>query len=140
MGVTLRAGRESDLPVIEAVAQREQLDNREARPEEYVVAEAEGVLIGFGRLLDHPEAWEIACMYVEPGRRRKRIGTRIVESLLALTDAEKPTYVVAGAPDFFTALGFVATQDMPASIKAKSDYCRRSFDEVCVVMRLEENR
>ena len=137
MRVTLRAGRESDLPVIEAVAQREQLDNREARPEEYIVAEADGVLTGFGRLLDHPDAWEIACMYVEPGKRRKRIGTDIVEALLALTDAEKPIYAVAGAPDFFTALGFVPVQDMPASIKAKADYCRRSFDDVCVVMRLE---
>ena len=133
----MRAGREEDLPVIEAVAQREQLDNRGARPEEYVVAEADGVLIGFGRLLDHPDAWEIACMYVEPGRRRKRVGSRIVETLLSRTDAEKPTYAVAGMPDFFTALGFVPAKERPASIKAKSDYCRRSFDTVCVVMRLE---
>ncbi len=137
MGVTLRAGQESDLPVIEAVAQREQLDNREARPEEYVVAEADGVLIGFGRLLEHPDAWEIACMYVEPGKRRRRIGTQIVEALLALTDAERPVYAVAGVPDFFTALGFAPAEDMPASIKTKADYCRRSFDDVCVVMRLE---
>ncbi len=137
MSVTLRPGREDDLPVIEAVAQREQLDNRGARPEEYVVAEADGVLIGFGRLLDHPDAWEIACMYVEPGRRRKRIGSQIVETLLARTDAEKPTYAVAGAPDFFTALGFVPAPEMPDSIRAKADYCRRSFDDVCVVMKLE---
>ena len=137
MSIALRPGRDSDLPVIEAVAQREQLDNRAARPEEYVVAEEDGVLIGFGRLLDHPDSWEIACMYVEPGRRRKRTGTRIVEALLARTDAEKPTYAVAGAPDFFTALGFVPAAKYPPSIKAKNDYCKRSFDDVCVVMILE---
>jgi N-acetylglutamate synthase-like GNAT family acetyltransferase len=139
MGVTLREGRESDLPVIEAVAQREQLDNREARPEEYLVAEENGVLIGFGRLLDHPDSWEVACMYVEPGRRRKRIGTRLVEALLSRTDAEKPVYAVAGAPEFFTALGFVPTRDTPPSIKAKGDYCRRHFDDICTVMRREGN-
>ena len=139
MSVTLREGREDDLPVIEAVARREQLDNREARPEQYIVAEEDGVLIGFGRVLDHPDAWEIACMYVSPGRRRKRIGTRIVEALLTRTDAEKPVYAVAGAPEFFTALGFVTTREMPPSIKAKSDYCRRHFDDVCLVMRLEGN-
>jgi N-acetylglutamate synthase-like GNAT family acetyltransferase len=139
MSVTLRTGQESDLPVIEAVAQREQLDNREARPEEYLVAEEDGVLIGFGRLLDHPDSWEIACMYVEPGRRRKRVGTRLVEALLSHADVEKPIYAVAGAPEFFTALGFVPTKELPPSIKAKSDYCRRHFDDVCVVMRREGN-
>ena len=137
MKVTLRQGREFDLPVIEAVAQREQLDNRAARPEQYLVAEEDGVLIGFGRLLDHPDCWEIACMYVEPSRRRQRIGTRLVEALLSRTDAEKPIYAVAGAPDFFTALGFVPTKELPPSIKAKADYCRRNFDDVCVVMRME---
>jgi N-acetylglutamate synthase-like GNAT family acetyltransferase len=137
MAVTLRPGREEDLPIIEAVAEREQLDARAARPDEYVVAEEEGVLIGFGRVLDHPDAWEIACMYVSPGRRRKRIGTRIVEALLARTDLEKPIYAVAGAPEFFTALGFAPVKEMPPSIKAKADYCRRSFEGVCLVMRLE---
>jgi N-acetylglutamate synthase-like GNAT family acetyltransferase len=139
MTVTLRAGRESDLPVIEAVAQQEQLDNRAARPEEYLVAEENGVLIGFGRLLDHPDCWEIACMYVEPGRRRQHIGTKLVEALLSRTHPEKPIYAVAGAPDFFTALGFVATKELPASIKAKADFCRRNFDDVCTVMRREGN-
>lgn len=137
MALTLREGREEDLPVIEAVAEREQLDSRGARPEEYVVVEEDGVLIGFGRVLDHPDAWEIACMYVAPGRRRKRIGTRIVEALLARTDAEKPVYAVAGAPEFFTSLGFVPGTEMPAAIRAKADYCRRHFDDVCLVMKLE---
>lgn len=137
MGVTLREGREFDLPVIEAVARREQLDSRGARPEEYVVAEEDGVLIGFGRLLDHPDCWEVACLYVEPGRRRKRNGTRLVEALLSRTDAEKPIYAVAGAPDFFTALGFAPTKERPPSIKAKAEYCRRNFADVCTVMKLE---
>jgi N-acetylglutamate synthase-like GNAT family acetyltransferase len=140
MSVTLREARPEDLAVIEVVAAREELDNRRARAEEYVVAEADGVLIGFGRLLDHPEAWEIACLYVEPGRRRRRIGTRIVQALLDRTSAEKPIYAVAGAPEFFTALGFVPTEDMPASIRAKLTYCQRHFAGRVIVMRLEEGR
>ncbi|HEY3398295.1 MAG TPA: GNAT family N-acetyltransferase [Armatimonadota bacterium] len=137
MGVTLRPGREEDLPVIEAVALREQLDSREPRPEQFVVAENDGMLIGFGRLLDHPDSWEIACLYVEPGRRRKRIGSAIVEALLARTSQEKPVYAVAAQPDFFAALGFVNTKTRPSAIAAKHDYCRRHFDDVVVIMRLE---
>lgn len=137
MSVTLREARPEDLAVIEAVAAREELDHRGARAEEFLVAEADGILVGFGRLLDHPEAWEIACLYVEPGRRRRRIGTRIVQALLERTSAEKPVYAVAGAPEFFTALGFVPTEEMPASVRAKLEYCRRCFRARVTVMRLE---
>jgi N-acetylglutamate synthase-like GNAT family acetyltransferase len=120
--------------VIEAVALREQLDSRNARPEEFVIAELNGEVVGFGRLIRHKDCWEIACMYVARDLRRLGLGTDIVESLLERLNEDLPVYAVTSLPDFFATLSFAPVSKMPDSIRCKYGYCRTTFDDEVVVM------
>jgi N-acetylglutamate synthase-like GNAT family acetyltransferase len=133
----LRNGTEADVPVIEAVALREQLDSRSARPEEFVIAECNGEVVGFGRLMRHPDCWEIACMYVARDLRRLGLGSDIVEELFSRLNEDLPIYAVTSLPEFFTTLGFQPVKKFPASIRAKLNYCRTAFEDEVVVMARE---
>jgi N-acetylglutamate synthase-like GNAT family acetyltransferase len=133
----LRNGTEADVPVIEAVALREQLDSRQARAEEFVIAERNGELVGFGRLIRHKDCWEIACMYVARDLRRLGLGSDIVEELIGRINEDLPVYAVTSLPEFFVTLGFAPVKKMPASIRAKLDYCRATFDDEVIVMSRE---
>jgi N-acetylglutamate synthase-like GNAT family acetyltransferase len=116
------------------VALREQLDSRNARPEEFVIAELNGEVVGFGRLIRHRECWEIACLYVARDLRRLGLGTDIVESLLERMNEDLPVYAVTSLPDFFGTLSFAPVTKMPDSIRGKYGYCRTTFDDEVIVM------
>ena len=135
MALTLREGQPEDLPLIEAWARTEELDSRQARPQQFVVAELGGETVGFGRLIEHPDGWEVACLWVAPAQRRQGLGTQIVGALLARVAEGTPVYAVAAAPGFFQALGFVPSPDAPCSIAAKHHFCCREYEAETVIMQ-----
>ncbi|NLO73215.1 MAG: GNAT family N-acetyltransferase [candidate division WS1 bacterium] len=133
----LRPATSEDLSVIEAVALREQLDSRNARPEEFIIAELQSEVVGFGRLIHHKECWEIACLYVARDLRRLGLGTDIVNALLERGSEDLPVYAVTSLPEFFATLGFVPVEKAPPCMRSKRDYCRSAFEDKVTIMVLE---
>ena len=130
----LRNATSEDVPVIEAVALREQLDSRDPRPEQFVMAELNGEVVGFGRIIGHRDCWEVACMYVARDLRRLGLGSDIVQELFSRMNEDLPVYAVTSLPEFFGTLGFAPVKKVPAAIRAKLDYCRGAFDDEVAVM------
>ena len=135
MALTLREGQPEDLPLIAARARAEELDSRQARPEQFVVAELTGETVGFGRLIEHPDGWEVACLWVAPAWRRRGVGRQMVGALLERAADGAPVYAVAAVPRFFQALGFVPSPEAPCSIAAKHQFCCREYEAETVIMQ-----
>ena len=83
----------------------------------FVVAESEGKIVGCASYQVHPEigdaeaaSVEVVSLAVESTFRRRGVGRRLVEAVLARVAAFRPREVVVltFTPDFFRALGFEA--------------------------------
>jgi len=84
----------------------------------YILAEAEGMIVGYGALhLHSPRLAEIRSLIVAPGWQGRGIGRGIVEE--ALEEAERlgvaEVLVLTYLPDFFRKLGFaeIAKESIP---------------------------
>ena len=83
----------------------------------FVVAESEGAIVGCASYQVHPEigdaeaaSVEVVSLAVESTFRRRGVGRRLVEAVLARVAAFRPREVVVltFTPDFFRTLGFEA--------------------------------
>ena len=102
-----------------------ELDNRDLKKEQFVLAAEGNQLLGFGRLRKHADCTELCSLGVVMPHRMKGIGKAIVQELLkGSTDA---VFLVCIIPDFFTPLGFRITEQFPASIKDKITYCTQEL-------------
>ncbi len=102
-----------------------ELDNRDLKKEQFVLA-AEGTqLLGFGRLRKHADCTELCSLGVVMPHRMKGIGKAIVQELLK--GSSDAVFLVCIIPDFFTPLGFRVTEQFPTSIKDKITYCTQEL-------------
>lgn len=111
-----------------------ELDNRDLRKEQFIVAVDNNKVLGFGRLRQHADCTELCSLGVVTPHRRKGIGKAIVNQLIKSTSIT--IFLVCIIPDFFKPLGFRIVEEYPASIKDKLNYCTKELvvPETYVVM------
>lgn len=98
-----------------------ELDDRQLLQDQFIGAFLNNELVGFGRLRKHSDCTELCSLGVITPLRRKGIGKAIVAELIKR--ASERLYLVCIIPDFFTSFNFKITNDYPASIQNKFDYC-----------------
>lgn len=115
-----------------------ELDGRELKREQFVAAFRSAELVGFGRLRQHPDCVELCSLGVIAPLRRRGIGKALVQKLITLSS--DTIYLSCIIPDFFIPFGFRATENYPASMQDKLDYCIRELavPEHYVVMALHK--
>ena len=98
-----------------------ELDNRDLKIEQFIVALRDSQLIGFGRLREHIDCLELCSLGVVKSYRRQGIGKAIVTKLIE--NFSKNIYLVCIIPDFFIPFGFQKAETFPISIQNKIEYC-----------------
>ena len=132
---------ESDMPVIEQIAKKFDLDREDMKGSQFVVAKKEKNIIGIGRLRNYPKqtGWsEIATVAVIEEERKKGIGSLIMNELIGRAPSE--IFVTCVIPDFFTRFGFQKIKQYPPVLEKKVDFCK-SYDfrdDQIFVMKLQK--
>lgn len=120
-GISIRKAEKSDLPAIQRLLSTYFLDIEELKPEEFILAEGEGKVLGCAALIrsvfsesvsSEKEFLEIHSIAVHPNFRGKGIGSRLVNHLIS-TSVGKDTelYVRTTSPAFFEKIGFEKISD-----------------------------
>ncbi|WP_440946200.1 GNAT family N-acetyltransferase [Methanosarcina sp. T3] len=120
--ILIRKAEKEDLPAIQRLLSTYFLDIEELEPEDFVLAEREGKVVGCAALIrntaDEKNYLELHSIAVHPNLRGKGIGARLMEYLInTVEEPETPgtpaleLYVRTTAPGFFEKLGFIRMQD-----------------------------
>ncbi|HBR21671.1 MAG TPA: hypothetical protein DD713_03770 [Nitrospiraceae bacterium] len=107
-------------------------DNLDYR--EFVIAAGNSHIIGFGRLRKTGQMYEIGCVTVVEGKRRKGIGSIIVKHLIEQAPV-KMVYVITDMADYFRKLGFVEMKEIAKELMDALDTtCRVTGKSDNVIM------
>jgi amino-acid N-acetyltransferase len=120
--ILIRKAEKKDLLAIQRLLSTYFLDMEELEPEDFVLAEKEGKVVGCAALIrdtsNEKTFLELHSIAVHPNLRGKGIGTRLMEYLINTIDFPEPPgtsacelYVRTTAPGFFEKLGFIKLQD-----------------------------
>lgn len=136
MDLILKPPTNNEFEQIKNYIEEFELDNRNLKPTQFIVAISNKSVVGFGRLLQHTDCMELCSLGVVPMHRNKGIGKKIVAELINQTSL--PIYLVSIIPDFFQLFGFKKTKNYPFAIQSKLIYCTNELAviEQYLVMRL----
>lgn len=120
--ISIRKAEKKDLLSIQKLLSTYFLDMEDLEPEDFVLAEMEGKVIGCAALVwgtsGEKNFLELHSIAVHPNFRGKGVGTRFMDYLMnTLEDQDKPDnpayeiYVRTTAPVFFEKLGFKRVPD-----------------------------
>ncbi len=136
----IRKAEKKDLLSIQRLLSTYFLDIEELEPEDFVLAEREGKVIGCAALIrdtsGEKSILELHSIAVHPNFRGKGIGTRLMEYLInTLEDpdtAKNPDfelYVRTTAPGFFKKLGFTRVPDAEKLLLWEDCKCCEHFEK-----------
>lgn len=117
MSITLRSAVMTDMPAIVRMIGEYSLDFEDLRPEQFVVAEEGGRMLGFGRLKTYGDAVEMGCLGVLHERRNQGIGRMIIDELIRR--GPDTIWVTTDMPGYLRPLGFEESASVPESIACK---------------------
>jgi len=124
----IERAKEKDWPYIQEKLKKYILDATDTNWQQFFVAKNSGKTVGFGRIKDHKEYFEIASLGVDYYNRGKGIG---VKTLLFLAEEakrqnpEKPIYAISHKPGFFKKAGFEEITNAPEALEyKKKTICR----------------
>lgn len=120
--ILIRKAEKKDLLSIQKLLSTYFLDMEDLEPEDFVLAEKEGKVIGCAALVrgtsGEKNFLELHSIAVHPNFRGKSIGTRLMKYFIStLEDQDTPDnpvcelYVRTTAPGFFEKLGFIRLPD-----------------------------
>ena len=115
-----------------------ELDNRNLRKEEFLVALINHNLVGFGRIRKHENCSELCSLGVIEPERFKGVGKQLVQALIQ--KATEPIYLACIIPQYFEPFGFVVVDEFPESMQEKLNYCTSELvvPEKYVVMKYQK--
>lgn len=112
-----------------------ELDNRSLQKEEFLVAKQKQQILGFGRIREYEDCYELCSLGVIEPERNKGIGKQLTQALIQ--KAKQPLYLVCIIPDFFKPFNFRETKAYPSVLADKLQYCVSELvvPETYVVMK-----
>ena len=114
------------------------LDSEGLKKEQFIIAKSNNRVIGFGREKKHQHFNEISTLGVVHAFRNQGIGKSIVTVLIKRIK-HKTIYVVTIIPDYFCQFGFKTINELPDSLKAKSEFCGSfSNSDIVSIMKLNK--
>lgn len=120
---------------IQQYIQQFELDNRSLEQEQFLVANQQHQIMGFGRIREYNGSSELCSLGVIEPERNKGIGKILTQQLIQ--KAKQPLFLVCIIPDFFRPFGFKETADFPEELNNKLQYCvsELAVQETYVVMK-----
>ncbi len=114
----LRKANETDMHIIESHVEKFRLDNENLKFEQFIVAESNGSIIGFGRIKPYQHCFELGCVAVLETYRKGSIGSAIVKKLIKDFPSDD-IWITTDIPEYFQRFGFQSTTDAPQEILDK---------------------
>ena len=108
--VRIRHATEGDMPFIEQSLKEHKLSTVDLDYREFVVADEESQIIGFGRLRQKCGICDIGCIVLIEEKKKQKIGSVIVRHLIAYAPVNR-VYVMTDRVDFFSGLGFIKVKE-----------------------------
>jgi len=127
----------AELTTVRDYIARFELDNNALEATQFLLAKEEGSVVGFGRIRQYADCYELCSLGVIEPERRKGVGRALVKALIAT--AGRPLYLVCIIPEYFEELHFRTCAQYPEPVQRKLDYCVSSLPvpEPYVAMRYE---
>ena len=103
--------------------------------EDFLIALNNDELVGFGRIRNRENCYELCSLGVIEPERLKGVGKQLVQSLIK--KAKQPLYLVCIIPEYFEPFGFVVVEQYPDAMQEKLNYCTSELvvPEKYVVMK-----
>lgn len=126
---------DSEFEIIKKHIVNFELDNRDLKKNEFIVATENSHILGFGRIRKHKSCDEMSTLGVIVSERKKGISKILIQNLINLSS--QPLYLVCIIPDLFSPFGFKIVNEFPEEIKDKIIYCTHELvvPEAYVVMK-----
>jgi N-acetylglutamate synthase-like GNAT family acetyltransferase len=111
----LRKANVADMQIIESCVEKFRLDNENLKFEQFIVAEKNRSIIGFGRIKPYQHCFELGCVAVLESYRKRAIGSAIVKK--PMNDfPSNDIWITTDIPEYFQRFGFQSTNDAPQEI------------------------
>jgi N-acetylglutamate synthase-like GNAT family acetyltransferase len=135
----IKPASETDFELIKQLISQFELDDRELKMNQFLVASDGNELLGFGRIRVRENCLELCSLGVVEPQRLQGIGKQLVKELIL--KSAHPLYLVCIIPEFFTPFGFKVVFEYPKALQEKLNYCTSELvvPEKYVVMKLEVN-
>jgi len=138
--IKLRKARKSDMPLIKEHIERFRLDDENINYDQFIVAEGNKKVVGFGRIKPYKSCFELGCLGVLESYRNHEIGAAIVERLIKDFPSDD-VWITTDIPKYFERLGFQRTDQAPEEIKDKiKGVCQEKKHPDAVIMLLNRGR
>jgi N-acetylglutamate synthase-like GNAT family acetyltransferase len=108
--VLLRKANIADMQIIESYVEKFRLDNENLKFEQFIVAERNGSIIGFGRIKPYQDCFQLGCVAVLEAYRKRSIGSAIVKKLIKDFPSDD-IWITTDIPEYFQRFGFRSTTD-----------------------------
>ena len=136
MAITIRAAINQDMPAIVRMIGEFHLDYENLQPQQFIVVEDDGMMVGFGRLKPYPDATELGCVGVLHERRKQGIGKIIADELISR--GPQTIWITTDLPAYFRSFGFREAEQVPESIAKKLERFRDFARGKIVAMRYDK--
>jgi hypothetical protein len=116
---TIRPPREADMQTICHEANKYCLHLHNARPDEFLMADRNGMCLGFVRLLDHGEYYEIEGPFARAGDDEREIIIELLRGIMKRV-RDRKAYILSDLPETLESVGFEIAYEAPRDIAIKT--------------------
>ena len=136
--VTIRHATETDMVFIAETLKKNRMDEDDLSHTQFVVAEENDDIIGFGRLRKTGDAYDIGCVFVVESGRKRGIGASIIRHLIEYAPVNS-VYTVTDAKAYLRKLGFTEEKQTPKELRGALDVaCNLKGRTASVLMTYEK--
>lgn len=116
--IVVRKAVDADIEKILPYLIKFNLDGENISSDQFIVAEVDNQLAGFGRIKPYETIHELSGIGVLEEYRNFGIGSKIVKYLVKIFP-ENEVWLTTKIPDYFKKLGFIESDNPPVEIKDK---------------------
>lgn len=138
--VLLRKANAADMQTIESYVEKFRLDNENLKFEQFIVAEKNRSIMGFGRIKPYQDCFELGCVAVLEANRKRSIGSAIVKKLIEDFPSDD-IWITTDIPRYFQRFGFQSTTEAPQEILDKIRrvcQCRQHPNAIIMLLRRKQ--
>ncbi|OGI02200.1 MAG: hypothetical protein A2104_02205 [Candidatus Melainabacteria bacterium GWF2_32_7] len=126
----LKKAQQSDIRKIAPYLAEFKLDTENVSAEQFVIAEINGNLAGFGRIKPYENIYELSSIGVVPEYRKKGVGESLIKHLIKTCPANE-VWISTKIVEYFRKLGFEEVDNVPEEIKQKTlRVCKNFYESV----------
>lgn len=116
--IKLRCANKEDIKIISTLIKNYHLDDNNLNSNDFIIAEINNEIVGFGRIRDYEEFIELASVGVIEKYRNCGIGKLLIESLLSKNNVDE-IWITTKISEFFRKFGFKKSYTPPEKIRKK---------------------